>query len=57
VKWEIALKPRVNIYQVSNLYYHRKESVKDRLNPKKNKPLSKNRDLCVIKTKIIGPFM
>jgi hypothetical protein len=42
---------------VSNLYYHRKESVKDRLNPKENKPLSKNGDLSEIKTKIIGPFM
>jgi hypothetical protein len=42
---------------VSKLYYYRKENVKDRLNPKENKPLSKNRDLSVIKTKIIGPFM
>jgi hypothetical protein len=42
---------------VLNSYHHREESVKDRLNPKKNKPLSKNRDLDVIKTKIIGSFM
>jgi hypothetical protein len=41
---------------VSKLYHHRKESAKDRLNPKKNKPLSKNRDLCGIKTKIKGPL-
>jgi hypothetical protein len=42
---------------VSNLYYHRKESAKDRLNPKKNRLLCENRDLSVSKTKIIGPFM
>jgi hypothetical protein len=42
---------------VSNLYYHRRESVKDRLNPKENRSLSKNRDLSVNKTKTIGPFM
>jgi hypothetical protein len=42
---------------VSNLYYHRKESAKDRLNPKKNRSLSKNRNLDVDKTKITGPYM
>jgi hypothetical protein len=34
---------------VLNLYHHRKESAKDRLNPKKNRPLCENRDLNVIK--------
>jgi hypothetical protein len=42
---------------VSNLYYHRKESAKDRLNPKENRPSSKNRDLDVVKIKIMGPYM
>jgi hypothetical protein len=41
---------------MSNLYYHRKESAKDRLNPKENRSLSKNKDLDVVKTKIMGPF-
>jgi hypothetical protein len=39
---------------VLNLYHYRKESVKDRLNLKKNGFLCEDRDLCVIKTKIIG---
>jgi hypothetical protein len=42
---------------VSNLCYHRKESAKDRLNHKENKSLSKNRDLDVVNTKIMGPYM
>jgi hypothetical protein len=42
---------------MSNLYYHRKGSAKDRLNPKKNRSLSESRDLDVIKTKIMGPFV
>jgi hypothetical protein len=56
VKWEIALKPRINIILGVKIILPYERSVKDRLNPKENKPLSKNRDLCVIK-KIIGPFM
>jgi hypothetical protein len=42
---------------VSNLYYHRKESAKDGLNPKENRSLCKNRDLDVVKTKIMGRYM
>jgi hypothetical protein len=42
---------------MSNLYHHSKGSAKDRLNPKKNRSLYENRDLDVIKTKIMGPFM
>jgi hypothetical protein len=41
---------------VSNLYYHRKESAKDRLNPRENRSLSENRDLDVVKKKIMGPY-
>jgi hypothetical protein len=41
---------------VSNLYYHRKESAKDRLNPRENRSLSEKRDLDVVKTKIMGPY-
>jgi hypothetical protein len=37
---------------VLNLYHYRKESVKDRLNLKKNGFLREDRDLCVIKTKL-----
>jgi hypothetical protein len=37
---------------VSNLYYPRKGSAKDRLNPKKNRSLSESRDLDVINVKI-----
>jgi hypothetical protein len=39
---------------VLNLYYYREESVKDRLDLKKNGFLCKSRDLCVIKIKTIG---
>jgi hypothetical protein len=39
---------------VLNLYLYRKESVKGRLNLKKNGFLWEGRDLCVIKTKTIG---
>jgi hypothetical protein len=39
-----------------NLYYYRKESVKDRLNLKKNQFLCEKRDLCVNKIKTIGPL-
>jgi hypothetical protein len=42
---------------VLNLYYHKEESVKGRLNSKVNRPLSKNRDLSVNKMKTIGSFM
>jgi hypothetical protein len=42
---------------MSNLYHYRKESAKDRLNYMKNGSLCENRDLDVIKTKIIGSFM
>jgi hypothetical protein len=34
------------------LYHHRKESAKDRLNPKKNRSLCESRDLDVINVKI-----
>jgi hypothetical protein len=41
---------------VLNLYCYREESVKDRLDLKKNEFLCENRDLCVIKIKTIGPL-
>jgi hypothetical protein len=35
VKWEITLKPKINIILGANLYDPREESVKGRLKPKK----------------------
>jgi hypothetical protein len=42
---------------VLKLCYHKEGNVKGRLNSQENKPLSKNRDPSVNKTKAIGSFM